>query len=138
MNWHASRSDDFRSPITRGMAKTKPKERARERVLSDDELRAVWRAAESFPGPYGHLLPFILLTATRLREAAQMHRHEVYGSEWLIPAGRHKSKSEFLLPLSKAAQQALARRPGHRHQGLGVHHRWRAPHCWLLKIQAQV
>ena len=44
MNWHASRSDDFRSPITRGMAKTKVKERARERVLSDDELRVVWRA----------------------------------------------------------------------------------------------
>src|SRR5262249_47340501 len=27
MNWHASRSDDFRSPIVRGMARTKPKER---------------------------------------------------------------------------------------------------------------
>ena len=107
MNWHASRSDDFRSPITRGMAKTKPKERARERVLSDDELRAVWRAAETFPGPYGHLLPFVLLTATRLREAAQMRRTEVAGSKWLIPAGRHKSKGEFLLPLSEKAQHAL-------------------------------
>ena len=77
MNWHASRSDDFRSPITRGMSKTKPRERARERVLSDDELRAVWAATETFPGPYGHLLRFILLTATRLREAAEMRRQEV-------------------------------------------------------------
>ena len=50
MNWHASRSDDFRSPITRGMAKTKPKESARERVLSDEELRAVWTAAKVIQG----------------------------------------------------------------------------------------
>ena len=107
MNWHASRSDEFRSPITRGMAKTKPAERARERVLSDDELQVVWRTAEGFPGPYGHLLRFILLTATRLREAAQMRRQEVTSSDWLIPAGRHKSKREFLLPLSEAAKRAL-------------------------------
>ena len=39
MNWHASRSDDFRSPITRGMARTKPQERARSRILTDDELQ---------------------------------------------------------------------------------------------------
>jgi hypothetical protein len=43
MNWHASRSDDFRSPIVRGMAQTKSSERARERIFSDDELRAVWK-----------------------------------------------------------------------------------------------
>ena len=30
-NWHASRSDDFRSPIVRGMRRSNPKERARER-----------------------------------------------------------------------------------------------------------
>jgi hypothetical protein len=36
LNWHASRSDDYRSPIVRGMASTKPSERARSRVLSDE------------------------------------------------------------------------------------------------------
>ena len=46
INWHAARSDDFRSPIVRGMARTKPHERARERVLTDDELRSIWRAAD--------------------------------------------------------------------------------------------
>ena len=47
LNWHASRSDDFRSPIVRGMARTKPKERARSRVLGDDELRLVWKCPPS-------------------------------------------------------------------------------------------
>jgi integrase len=63
---------------------------------------------DSRPGPYGHLLRFILLSATRLQEAARMRRQELTGSTWLIPAERHKSKSEFLLPLSKAALDVLA------------------------------
>ena len=70
MNWHATQSDDFRSPITRGMAKTSTKERARKRVLSDEELLAIWKAAKTFTGPYGHLLRFILLTATAARGRA--------------------------------------------------------------------
>src|SRR5262249_27018069 len=42
MNWQASRSYDFRSPIVKGMARTKPSELARERGLTDDELRKIW------------------------------------------------------------------------------------------------
>lgn len=111
MNWHASRSDAFRSPITRGMSKTKPKDRARHRILSDSELCVVWRAAETFPGPYGYLIQFILLTATRLKESAEMRRTEVTNNTWLIPAIRHKSKREFLLPLSKEAAELLGSIP---------------------------
>jgi Arm DNA-binding domain len=62
MTWHASRSDDFRSPIVRGMARTRPSQRRRQRVLSDHEIRAVWRAAEGSPSAFGHLVQFLLLT----------------------------------------------------------------------------
>jgi Arm DNA-binding domain len=37
--WHATRSDEFRTPITRGMARTKPADLARDRILTDDELK---------------------------------------------------------------------------------------------------
>jgi hypothetical protein len=47
MSWYASRGVDFRSPIVRGMAKTKPKDRARHRTLEDHKLRAVWRFGEA-------------------------------------------------------------------------------------------
>jgi hypothetical protein len=40
LNWYATRADNFVPPIVRGMARTKPKERARERTLTDDEIRA--------------------------------------------------------------------------------------------------
>jgi hypothetical protein len=111
MSWHATRSDDFRSPITRGMARTRPAERARERVLSDEELRLLWSATEGWASPYAYLVRFLLLTATRLREAAEMRRYEVTGNEWVIPARRHKSKRDFLIPLSPAAFKLLSDLP---------------------------
>jgi integrase len=113
LTWYGGRSDEFRSPIVRGMSRTKAKERARSRTLDDDELRAVWRAAETLATPYARMLQFILLTATRLREAAHMKRTEINagGIEWTIPKQRHKSKKDFLCPLSTAAQGVLAKTP---------------------------
>jgi integrase len=107
MNWHASRSDEFRTPIVRGMARTKPKERTRRRTLSDDELRAVWRAAASSPHPFGALVRFILLTGARRTEAAGMTRSELDGGDWTLPAARNKTKVDLVRPLSKQALAAL-------------------------------
>jgi integrase len=108
--WHAARSE-FRSPIVRGMARTKPKERARDRILTDDEIRAICSATSEHSGPFSSLVRFILLTGTRRNEAARMTYAELHGSDWLIPAVRHKSKREFLLPLSNAAMDVLATIP---------------------------
>jgi integrase len=117
--WHAGRSDDFRSPIVRGMSRTKPSQRRRQRILSDEELGAVWGAAKASEGPFGHWVRFILLTAVRRNEAAKMMRSEIDGTVWTIPGKRHKSKSDFLLPLSTAALALLADVPviGRRHDG---------------------
>jgi integrase len=110
MNWHASRSDEFRSPIVRGMARTKPKERARSRILSDDELRAVWKAAEK-AGPFGALVRFILLTSARRAEVSEMAWDELDGSDWTLPASRNKTKVDLLRPLSKEALALLPAEP---------------------------
>jgi integrase len=107
-NWHASRDDDFRSPIVRGMAKQKSK--ARDRILSDDEMRLVWSAADG-AGVFGRYLQFLLLTATRRNEAAQMVRAEVADGVWTIPAERMKAGVEHVVPLSAAALDVLAKLP---------------------------
>jgi integrase len=104
-NWHASRSDDFRSPLVRGMARTSPKERARERILTDDEIRSVWRKAE---GRFGLLLRFILLTTARRTEASEMTWGEIKDGVWTLPAARNKTKIDLVRPLSKAALDVLA------------------------------
>jgi integrase len=111
MSWHASRSDDFRSPIVRGMAHTKPRERARQRILTDDELRAVWNAAEASAGLFGPFVQFLLLTACRRTEAAAMASSEVDGDVWTIPQERYKTGLELVLPLSPLATRTLARLP---------------------------
>ncbi len=112
-NWHASRDDDFLSPVKRGMGRIKPDENARERVLTDDELRAVWQATEATTGPYGHYVRFLLLTATRRNEAAGMRREELSNGDWIIPAKRMqggkcmKGKREHVVPLSAAAKAIM-------------------------------
>jgi integrase len=110
-NWHAIRDDGFRSPLVRGMARTNGKERARSRILTDDELRAVWKAAGESNGPFGAFVKFVLLTAARRDEARCMTRSEVVNGVWTIPSSRYKTKIDHVVPLSGAAIAVLAAVP---------------------------
>ena len=123
MNFHASRTDDFRSPIVRGMARGT--EQARSRILNDDELRAIWKATADYP-VFGPLLRFILLTATRRNEAGQMRWTELNGDRvWIIPAARYKTNLDHVIPLSALALSMLPNRNGefvfskNGHQAMG-------------------
>ena len=49
MNWYAARHDDYVPVIMRGMRRHNPKAQARTRVLDDQEIRDIWKAAE-LPG----------------------------------------------------------------------------------------
>jgi integrase len=51
------------SPVVKGMGRRKGNGK-RERTLSDDEIRAVWKAAEQ-SGTFGALVKVALLTAQR-------------------------------------------------------------------------
>jgi integrase len=110
-NWHAARDDDFLSPFVRGMTRRKPKEHARKRILNDAELRAVWKAAEATPGPFGHFVHFLLLTACRRNEAAHLPWSEIIDGDWLLPAARAKTKEDTPRPLSAAALAVLSKVP---------------------------
>jgi integrase len=106
--WHAIRDDRYTPPFVRGMARRTKDQRERDRILSDDELRRVWKAAETFPGPWGVYIRFLLLTACRRTEAAAMTWDEIEDGLWTIPAARVKTGAETALPLSKAALKVLA------------------------------
>jgi integrase len=111
-NWYASRSDDFRSPIVRGMGRVKPRERERDRILTDDELRSVWKAAKATTRPFGVFVRFVLLTVTRRTEAARAHSSEVAQTLWTVPAERMKGKLDFVVPLSSAASTLIGKSRG--------------------------
>jgi integrase len=102
LNYHASRSDDFSSPIVPGMYRTKPKDRARSRILTDDELRAIWRTAEA-SGTFGAFIRFLLLTGCRRNEAAEIQWSEISDGIWTLPASRNKTKVDLPRPLSSLA-----------------------------------
>jgi len=100
MNWYATRHDTFVPPIVRGMRRTNPKERARSRTLSDDEIRAIWRAAES-NGTYGALVRLLLLTAQRREKVVAMRWQDIAPNGiWSIPVeAREKGTAgELALP----------------------------------------
>jgi integrase len=111
MNWHASRDDDFLSPVVRGMGRVKPKESARSRILTDDELRVIWKAASEGAGAFPAYIKFLLLTAARRSEAARMVWSEIEGIDWILPPARNKTKLELVRPLSRAALEVLASLP---------------------------
>jgi integrase len=110
LGWHAVRDENYRSPIIRGMARTKPAQLARSRILTDDELRSVWAAA-SAPGPFPALVKFLLLTGARRNEAARMTWSEVDGADWTLPAARNKVGRDLVRPLSDAALAVLGAQP---------------------------
>lgn len=113
-NWHAGRVDDFDSPIVQGMGRYDAKANQGTRVLSDDELRAIWRATEpdkKAPQPFHALIRFLLLTGARRAEASEIPWSEIDGSNWALPPERNKTKVGLLRPLSKAAQAALKSAP---------------------------
>jgi integrase len=110
-HWHALRSDDFRSPIVRGMARQNAVEHRRSRTLTDDELHRVWLAATAEKGPFGSLIRFLLLTTARRGEAAAMTWGEIDGTDWVLPAARNKVKTNLVRPLSGAAVAILAEQP---------------------------
>jgi integrase len=112
-NWWATRDDDFQPPIVKGMARTKPKERAGKRVLADDEIRDLWAGLATIEDPacYPAFVKTLLLTATRRTEAADMSSAELDGDVWLIPGARYKTKLDHVVPLSAAARALIGDKP---------------------------
>jgi integrase len=110
-NWYATRDDQFSVPVVRGMGRIKPKDRARTRVLSDDEVRVIWPVLGQ-SGTFGAFLKMLLLSAQRRDEVARMSRIEI-GEDgiWTIPAERYKTKRPNFVPLSKAALALITAQP---------------------------
>jgi integrase len=90
------------SPLPqRGMALIAPAPASRERILSDDELTAIWRAAENLRPKARAFVRLLITTAARESEAADIAVGEidVADARWTIPGGRTKNGHGIALPL---------------------------------------
>jgi integrase len=94
-NWYATRNDDYLSPFTRGMRRSSGGKRSR--ILTDDELQAVWKEAEA-SGRFGALIRVLLLTGQRRGAAVRMRWSDISADgTWTIPkADREKGNAGSL------------------------------------------
>jgi integrase len=88
-------------------------EKARQRVLDDDELCAVWGAFGELGYPFGPLFKLLLLTGQRKGEVSGMTWDEIDldTALWSIPAERTKSDRAHKIPLSRGAVDILRSLP---------------------------
>jgi integrase len=88
------------------------REKARDRVLSDDELTRVMWAARQIDGPYGDIVEFLALTGQRREEVAQLTWDEIdfVNQIWTIPSSRTKTGKSHIVHLSNESIAVLLRR----------------------------
>lgn len=77
-------------------------DRDRERVLSNIELAALWRAADATAYPFGHFVQLLILTGCRRDEVreAEWAEFDMAKREWLIPGHRTKNGREHVVPIT--------------------------------------
>jgi hypothetical protein len=73
--WQQERDDDYTPPLTRNM---RPTTHSRERILNDDELRAIWKASADGT-QFSALVRLLLLTAQRKTKIATMQWSDLQG-----------------------------------------------------------
>ena len=78
-------------------------EKTRDRVLTDDEIRSLWRT----DAQHTSLLRFLLLTGQRIGETQLAIWDDVDGDRWSIPAKNAKNAREHWVALSRQAQELL-------------------------------
>jgi integrase len=82
----------------------------RARVLSNDEIRWLWRACDAEP-LYGVLIKLLILKGQRLNEIAGMRWSELSDDKalWTIPDTRTKNHREHVVPLAPLACELIAK-----------------------------
>jgi integrase len=79
--------------------------RPRSRVLSLDELAAIWKACGE--DAYGTIVKLLIVTAARRAEVGDMRWRELDNGLWTIPAARAKSGRDHVLLLPPLAWRLI-------------------------------
>lgn len=101
-NWAIERGLIEQSPCT-GM-KRPTKDISRDRVLTDEELQAVWRTADQEAYPFGVITQLLILTGQRIGEVTTMRWQDIDLGEqlWNLEATRNKSGRAHIVPLTNS------------------------------------
>ena len=92
------------SPATGLVMDSQP---TRSRVLSDEELVKVWRAAELIGYPFGHIVMMLILTGQRRSEIGSLRAEYIHGDRITLPPEVTKNGREHTFPLTVMAATLL-------------------------------
>lgn len=83
----------------------------KERFLEEDEIKALWHAADGVGAGYRDAIRLVLLTGQRPGECAGIRREEVdlAKATWTLPPERTKNKRSHSIPLVGEAREIVAR-----------------------------
>ena len=138
VKWSVARGDLDHNPID-GM-KGPPISKPKARVLSDDEIRALWQALDDKP-EVARVIKLCLVTGQRVGEVAGMTRDELDLTHrvWNIPGTRTKNGHPHSVPLSQLALDIINQAPSRLSAGniscaiyynqFGLSRRWSAHDC---------
>jgi integrase len=109
-NWYSTRDDEYVSPVVRGMHRHG--KGSRSRILTDDELRAVWLAAEADAGQFGAVVRLALLTAQRVAKIQTLRWSDIaIDGIWTIASEPREKGNAGSLPLPDVALDIIRAQP---------------------------
>jgi integrase len=110
-SWYATRHDDYTPPFVKNMRRVPASARKRARVLDDDELRRVWKAAEASDDVYGAFVRVALLTGQRRAKLADLCWDDLDGDVWRIRREPREKGAPAALRLPPAAMKIITSQP---------------------------
>jgi integrase len=99
------------NPVTH--ASRPPKVRSRDRVLTNEELKSLWKAVDNERDPWRTALKLLILTGQRREEvlSADWQEFDLRRKVWTIPAVRAKNGKAHVVPLSGPVVKLLEQLP---------------------------
>ena len=94
-----------RSPMEHMQLPSKPN--ARDRILSDDELKAVYTAALKTPYPFGPIVQLLILTGQRRGEIGALRWEYVEDDTITLPASATKNRRQHTFPIGTMATSVI-------------------------------
>ncbi|MEP2123859.1 MAG: tyrosine-type recombinase/integrase, partial [Lentilitoribacter sp.] len=108
-NWTVSEGYLDHSPC-QGLRQKRPY-RPRERILSPDELRAVWKASEAVKGHFGTITRLLILTGQRRSEIASLQWEWIEGDTITLPSELTKNRRTTVFPFGELTATLLSTIP---------------------------
>jgi len=107
--WCEAREEDYASPA-RSIRKP-AKEKSRDRVLDDAELKLTWEAAEAASGAAGALIKLLILSGARRNEMTELARGEIAADAIELPGERTKNGLPHTIPITPMIRRVLETLP---------------------------